>query len=320
MGFVHAVLALASATRGDLVRRPLYHFVLLGLALMIFLSQYVTLFSFYQEMNLVREMGMATITFFGFILIVLLAGVVVTDELEDRTAVTLLTKPISRAAFLLGKYLGLLGAVAPGVFILAGVLFVTLWFMAMPAVLGSDAFVMAAVGDDAFVAAVMEPASGGTAVSNRPWSARTSGAWGELPGMLELQWRFFVLSNGGVVLQGAFLSFLQIAVLGAFGISLAAFFPTVVSASATSLLFVLGNISSYMLAAVEKWQVGAASVAARVLYYLVPNLGYFNLQTFYSEGRIISVRYLGCAAAYALVYTVAVFLVSCAAFRRREIR
>lgn len=310
-----SVRCLAAATYGDVTRRPLYYIVLLCLAFMIFLSQYITLFSFYQEMNLVREMGMATITFFGFLLIVLLAGTVVTSELEDRTAVTLLSKPVSRTAFLLGKYFGLLLSIAPGMVVLAGILFLTLWLMAMPAVLGSDSLMWA----------LAHPPAGETPlpVMSHGWkegAENGAAVRAELGGALEVIRRYFVASNGGVVLQGAFLAFLQVAILAAFGVSFAAFFPVVVSASSTALLFVLGNISSYMLAAVEHWQVGALNVIGRALYYLLPNLGYFNLQTFYSEGRLISVRYLGCAAIYSLLYTTAIFVVSSSVFRRREIR
>lgn len=304
-----SVRALASATYEDIVHRPLYYVLVGSLAVMIFLSQYITLFSFHQEMNLVREMGMASLTFFGFLVTLILSGVIVTKELEDRTAVTLLSKPVSRPAFLLGKFLGLIGAIAPGILILSGVLFVTLWFMAKPAVFGSDAFVWA----------VAHPASGEEAIPVM-LPKEESTLTRETRGSLEICWRYFVRTNGGVVLQGAVLSFFQVMILAALGVSMAAFFPVVVSSSATALFFVLGNVSSYMLAAAEKWQVGALTWGARALYTLVPNLGYFNLQTFYSEGKLISLRYLGVAALYAVGYTTAVFLVSCAAFRRREIR
>lgn len=307
MGELRTVGALARATYQDLVRRPVYYILLLGFAALIYLSRHITLFSFYQEMNLVREMGMATITFFGFLVVLLFSGSIVTNELEDRTAVTLLTKPISRASFLLGKFLGLVGAVAPGVFILTAQLFLTLWLMAAPPLLENDSLMQS----------MANPKENPQPI---PLLRDPDSMWGELPGVGEVIWRFFILRNGGVVLQGALLCYLQIAIVAAFGVSLAAFFPIVVSAATTALLFVLGNISSYMLAAVEQWNVGVLTVAGRVLYYVLPNLGYFNLQTFYSEGKIISSRYLGFAAIYALIYTVAVFTVSCSAFRRREIR
>src|SRR5438876_8288656 len=113
-----SVRTLAAATYGEITRRPLYYILLFSFGAAVFFSKLLTLFSFYQEMNMVREMGIATLTFWGFIIIVITSGIVVTQELEDRTAVTLLSKPIRRSDFLLGKFLGLWLSVIPGVIVL----------------------------------------------------------------------------------------------------------------------------------------------------------------------------------------------------------
>ena len=75
-----------------------------------------------------------------------------------------------------------------------------------------------------------------------------------------------------------------------------------------------------MLASVENLNVAALSTVGRLGSYLVPNLGYFNLQMYFSEGKIISIRYLGLSFAYTILYVVAVFLISCSLFRKREVR
>jgi len=65
---------------------------------------------------------------------------------------------------------------------------------------------------------------------------------------------------------------------------------------------------------------GLLSSTARAASYLVPNLGYFNLQMYFSEGKIISIHYLGLSFAYTALYVIAVFLVSCSLFQKREVR
>ncbi len=283
---------LAAATYGDITRRPLYYILLFTFASAIFGSKFLTLFSFYQEMNMVREMGLATITFWGFIILVVTSGIIVTQELEDRTAVTLLSKPIQRSDFLLGKFAGLLLSLVPGIIVLSGVLFLTLWMMAIPRLPLHDRDLV--LGVDA-----------GTSPFATAW---------------HITWEQFVVKQSGVVLQGAFLSFLQTAILAAVAISFSAFFPTVVSVAATTLVFIFGNVSSYMLASVENMNVGGLTSLGRAASYLVPNLGYFNLQMYFSEGKIISVRYLGLSFAYTALYVIAVFLVSCSLFQKREVR
>jgi len=283
---------LAAATYGDVTRRPLYYILLLTFAVAIFCSRFLTLFSFYQEMNMVREMGMATMTFWGFIIVVITSGLIVTQELEDRTAVTLLSKPLRRTDFLLGKFAGLVAALIPGMIVLAGVLFLTLWEMASPRLPLHDRDLVEGVKNGFSSFAI---------------------AW-------RITWEQFVIRQSGVVLEGALLSFLQTTVLAAIAVSFSAFFPTVVSVAATTLVFIIGNVSSYMLASVENLKVGALTTAGRAASYLAPNLGYFNLQMYFSEGKIISLRYLGLSVAYSALYVIAVFLVSCSLFQKREVR
>jgi len=286
------IRTLAAATYGDITRRPLYYILLFTFAFAIFGSKFLTLFSFYQEINMVREMGMATITFWGFIIIVITSGLIVTQELEDRTAVTLLSKPIQRTDFLLGKYLGLVASLIPGIIVLAGVLFLTLWMMSSSKLPMHDSDL------------AVEVKSGAS-----PFAAA-----------LAITWKQFVLKQSGVVVEGALLSFFQTSILAAAAISFSAFFPTVVSVSATTLVFILGNVSSYMVASVENLKVGPLSFLGRLGSYLIPNLGYFNLQMYFSEGKIISPRYMALSFAYTALYVVAVFLVSCSLFRKREVR
>jgi ABC-type transport system involved in multi-copper enzyme maturation permease subunit len=282
----------ARATYGDVTRRPIYGILLFSFAVAVFFSRILVLFSFYQEVQMVREMGMATLIFWGFLVLALTSGLVVTQELEDRTAVTLLSKPIRREHFLLGKYAGLLASLIPGFLLLAATLFLTLWIMVSPHLPVRDRDV--ALGLER-----------GLSPFATVWNAT---------------WSRFIVEQGGVVLQGAFLSFLQCALLGSIAVSAAAYFPVVVSVGLVTAVFVLGNVCSYMLASIETLGIAPLSAAGKAATTLFPNLGYFNLQTYFSEGRMISAGYLGWSIAYAGLYAGAVFLVTCALFRKREVR
>jgi ABC-type transport system involved in multi-copper enzyme maturation permease subunit len=286
------IRTLAAATYGDITRRPLYYILLFTFVVAIFGSKFLTLFSFYREIHMVREMGMATITFWGFLIVVVTSGLIVGQELEDRTAVTLLSKPIQRVDFLLGKFFGLVASLIPGMIVLAGVLFLTLWMMSLPKLPLHDADLAREVQQGA-----------------SPFGAT-----------LRITWKMFFLSQSAVVVEGTLLSFFQTCILAAAAVSFSAFFPNVVSVAATTLVFILGNVSSYMVASVENLKVGPLSFLGRAGSYLIPNLGYFNLQMYFSEGKIISPWYLTLSFAYTALYVVAVFIVSCALFRKREVR
>lgn len=279
---------IAGATYGETVRRPLFAILLLSFGGLTFLSQFVTLFTFYQEVNVIREMGVGTMTLWAFILLVVGSSTAVTAELEDRTAVVLLSKPVGRTAFLLGKYFGIVGALLTGMVFLALVLLLTLW--------------------SGFGAGLLEEPV-----------VRDAMLRGE-EGMIPLLWRTFLGANVAVVLEGLLLSFCQIAVLAALCVSISAFFPVVVTVAATTVLFVVGNLSVYMVGSLERTGSGLLEGLAKVAAVALPNFGYFNLQSHFSEGRIISLAYLGGAAAYAALYVAVVFVFSGALFERREIR
>ncbi|MHC4606061.1 MAG: hypothetical protein ACYTAF_03915 [Planctomycetota bacterium] len=278
---------IAATTYAETVRRPLYYIVLLAFAFLIFFSQFITLFSFNTELNMIREVGVATLSLWAFIILVVVCGMTVTAELEDRTAVVVLSKPVGRASFLLGKYFGLLGAMFAGMFFLALVLFFTIW-------MGFG----------------MEKLST-TALSDFVLGGR--GVWGFV-------WETLLGLKCHVVLEGFILSFLQVAVLAALCVSFAAFFPHIFTVASTALIFIIGNMSAYVLGSIEKMEIGVLTFVVRVGTFVFPNFGYFNLQSHFSEGRIISFAYLAAAAGYAVLYAAVVLFLAGSLFERREIR
>jgi ABC-type transport system involved in multi-copper enzyme maturation permease subunit len=61
------------------------------------------------------DLGLALISLFGFLLVLLLGTRMVQREVEGRTILLVLARPVRRVEFLLGKYLGLLAVVGIGV-------------------------------------------------------------------------------------------------------------------------------------------------------------------------------------------------------------
>jgi Cu-processing system permease protein len=307
MGHLKTTFTVTYFTYRSIASRPFYYATLALLAAMIVLSKFITLFTFHQEMNMVREMGITTIAFFAFLSTLILSGPLVTRELEEKTTLTLLAKPLSRSSFLVGKFLGLVLAIAPGIFLLCGTLFLTLWWMNASTIFGNDALMWN----------LAHPPEGHTEF---PVMVYKQSFFSELLGCLQAAWTFGWKTNLILISQGGLLSFLQGAILASICISLSAFFPVLISTSTTAVLFIMGNMSGYMVGSVEAWNSPTFSFFAELITHLLPNLGYFNLQTYFNEGRIISNLYLGLTALYAVLYCFAVLLLSCTAFQRREIR
>ncbi|HEY0980934.1 ABC transporter permease [Schlesneria sp.] len=102
---------IARATTKEAVRQPIF-LLCMALALVVLLLNYVLpFFSLGEDVKMVKDCGLATILITGLLIAVWTASTSVADEIEGKTAMTLLSKPINRRQFVLGKYIGILQAV-----------------------------------------------------------------------------------------------------------------------------------------------------------------------------------------------------------------
>src|SRR6195256_1431437 len=101
------VAAIARNAFREAVRdRVLYNlvvFVLLLIAAAIFLGE----ISAGQEAKIILDLGLSAILLFGVFIAIFVGVGLVYKEIERRTLYAILSKPIGRGEFLLGKYLGL---------------------------------------------------------------------------------------------------------------------------------------------------------------------------------------------------------------------
>jgi ABC-type transport system involved in multi-copper enzyme maturation permease subunit len=85
-----------------------------------------------QEVKIIKDLGLAATSVFGLFIAVFIGIGLVSKEVERRSIYALLTKPISRAQFVLGKYAGLVLTLAVNVGVMAVALYVVLaateWF------------------------------------------------------------------------------------------------------------------------------------------------------------------------------------------------
>lgn len=104
---IHRTLAIARNAFREAVRdRVLYNLVLFVLLLIggaIFLGE----LSAGQESKIIIDLGLSAMLLFGVFIAIFVGVGLVYKEIERRTLYAILSKPIGRGQFLLGKYLGL---------------------------------------------------------------------------------------------------------------------------------------------------------------------------------------------------------------------
>lgn len=102
---------IARATTKEAVRQPVF-LLCMALAIVILLINTVLpFFSLGEDVKMLKDCSLATILISGLLIAVWTASTSVAEEIEGKTAMTLLSKPINRRQFVLGKYVGILQAV-----------------------------------------------------------------------------------------------------------------------------------------------------------------------------------------------------------------
>ncbi len=105
------VSAVALSTAKSEMAQPLYLLLLLLGLFGVTLFAIMPFNTLGEDIRLMKDSGVTLIMVLGMLQAVWSAGTSVSDEIEGRTALTVLSKPLSRRSFLIGKYIGIMFSV-----------------------------------------------------------------------------------------------------------------------------------------------------------------------------------------------------------------
>lgn len=116
--------AIAWTTTKETLGQPLFYVLLAIGVFLLILFPFIPYNTFGEDVKVVKDEGLTLIMVLSVILALWTASSSIADEIEGRTALTLLSKPITRSQFIFGKFLGIIGPVAI-LFIVLGVIFLS---------------------------------------------------------------------------------------------------------------------------------------------------------------------------------------------------
>ena len=116
------VSAIALTTARESMSQPLFYLALGLGACGLLAFVYIPYNTFGEDIKMLKDSGLIWIMVWGIVIAVWSASVSISEEVEGRTALTVLSKPVKRREFILGKFLGVLGPVVV-LFIVLGFLF-----------------------------------------------------------------------------------------------------------------------------------------------------------------------------------------------------
>jgi ABC-type transport system involved in multi-copper enzyme maturation permease subunit len=121
------ILAIALNTGREAVRNKVMYAILLFAALVTSIAAVFGAASIGGTTKFVKDFSFLSISVFGVVATVVLGVNLLSKELDRRTIYNVLSKPVGRGEFLLGKYLGMLGTVSLMVALMGAALLLLLW-------------------------------------------------------------------------------------------------------------------------------------------------------------------------------------------------
>ena len=121
-------LTIAFATAKEAVRQPAFFVLAFIAGMLLFWSIFLAYFTFGEDIKMYKDTGLSTISVACLLLALLTSSSTVAEEIEGKTAITLLSKPINRRQFIVGKFLGIEFGVLAMYVLLGAVFALGVWY------------------------------------------------------------------------------------------------------------------------------------------------------------------------------------------------
>jgi ABC-type Na+ efflux pump permease subunit len=255
---------------------------LVFIACALFFRQYD--FSAGEEFKFVKDFCLGAISIFGTCIAIVGTSMLLPNEVEHRTIYTILSKPVRRFEFLLGKYLGSVQLVLTSTLLMSMMFAVVL-------------MVMMVISENR--------------VRDAEAQAKNEAAKVEMQQQLK---QIHADTMDPDIVKGVLLVFVKLCVLAGITLLVSTFSTSMIfNVSVSFIIFICGHLVG---AAKEHW---ASLKFVQYVLAVVPDLGLFNVADDIVLGNVIPWAHVGSVALYGIVYAAAVVAAAHFIFEGREI-
>lgn len=101
------ISAVALVTAKSEIAQPMFLFLAVAGCLAMLIFVWLAFFTFGEDVKMLKDTGMALVSVLCIVQAVWAASTSVSEEIDGRTALTVLSKPLGRRDFIIGKFLGI---------------------------------------------------------------------------------------------------------------------------------------------------------------------------------------------------------------------
>jgi ABC-type transport system involved in multi-copper enzyme maturation permease subunit len=118
---VTRIIAIASVTVREALRQKLAVNLVVFAVAILAASITISTLTFGEQYRIIANLGLSAMEVFGTLIVTFLGANLVARDVERRTVYPVLTKPVSRAHYVFGRYLGLLATATLNLLVMAAV-------------------------------------------------------------------------------------------------------------------------------------------------------------------------------------------------------
>jgi hypothetical protein len=140
------IWVLATSTFTQLVRMRIFYFLIVFAILVVAASNLNLLYTPAQKLRILKDASFGAMSIFSWLFAIASTAVLIPRDLEDRTLYTILSKPVPRLEYLLGKLFGVLLTIGVALVVMQ-VLFTAFLFFREVTVLAQERQALESQGD-----------------------------------------------------------------------------------------------------------------------------------------------------------------------------
>jgi len=333
---LNRLLIISKNTFIETLRQPVYAIIIAFALLLMVLAPTISMYTLDEDIKLLRELGLSTLFLAGLFIAVFSATGAITEEIETGTITTVLSKPISRPVFVVGKFVGLTGAVA-----LAHLIGTLAYLMAVrhgvlerasdevdwTVIAAGGGAILLTIALTAFLNYVYDWHFSATGIT---LTAILLGIGSLFLAVVDREWKINPAGNEfqAFDIYASILLLLALITIVALAVLFSTRFNVVLTLTCCVGVFLLGLISDWVFGRFAarslsdpayEWLDQIGIILARVGTVLVPNLQIYWVSDAIYETGVVPAGYLLIALGYTALYTAGILALSIAFFQKRQI-
>jgi len=250
------IIAIIRYTFKENIRNKTFYVLLLFTIILLFISTLLSVLGGGESIRILYDFGLVIIEFFALLIIVFSGVNLLLEEMDSKALYLILTRPIPKEYYLLGRYFGLLYSVILSMIFMSIIHIILLLYT----------------------------------------------GW-------EPNFSYFV---------SIFFSGLKITIIGALAVFFSLFSTSRVSALVFTLfIWLLGHFNQEIKFLIDKISSTILQIVMRLLYYIIPNLQFFNFRELSDSGIVFSKIILN-VLIYGISYSCICIIFSILLFKYKE--